>query len=141
MAIASNLVRQNVRISIKGQRSRWFYPDERLTPEHCEKMRNIDISERGVAHSRYGYEPYTEKTLAESGTSNYTSNSITGLNSVTYSDGENRRVVIGSTVANPGDGVTKMWNDPGNGATIYLAGMMLDLAFYSLKINFGFQTE
>ena len=128
MAIASNLVRQNVRISrqavtsqifrIKGQRSRWFYPDERLTPEHCEKMRNIDISERGVAHSRYGYEPYTEKTLAESGTSNYTSNSITGLNSVTYSDGENRRVVIGSTVANPGDGVTKMWNDPGNGATI-----------------------
>jgi len=128
MAIASNLVRQNVRISrqavtsqifrVKGQRSRWFYPDERLTPEHCEKMRNIDISERGVAHSRYGYEPYTEKTLAESGTSNYTDYNITGLNSVTYADGENRRVVIASTNANPGSGTTKMWEDSGNGATI-----------------------
>ena len=128
MAIASNLVRQNVRISrqavtspifrIKGQRSRWFYPDERLTPEHCEKMRNIDISERGVAHSRYGYEPYTEKTLAESGTSNYSDYSITGLKSVTYADGNNRRIVIGSTSANPGAGTTKMWEDQGNGATI-----------------------
>ena len=81
-------------------------------------MRNIDISERGVAHSRYGYEPYTEKTLAESGTSNYTGYNITGLKSVTYADGNNRRVVIASTNANPGSGTTKMWEDQGNGATI-----------------------
>jgi len=128
MAIASNLVRQNVRISqqavtspvfrIKGQRSRWFYPDQRLTPEHAERMRNIDISERGVAHSRYGYEPYTEKTLTKDSTSNYTGYSITGLNSVTYADGNNRRVILGSTVANPGAGTTKMWNDLGDGGTI-----------------------
>jgi hypothetical protein len=120
MAIASNLVRQNVRISrqavtspifrVKGQRSRWFYPDQRLTPEHCEKMLNIDISERGVAHSRYGYEPYTEFSL--SGTSNYNGYSITGLKEVTYSNGDTRRVVVGTSSAT-GSAVTAMWYDRG----------------------------
>ena len=120
MAIASNLVRQNLRISqqaitspifrIKGQRSRWFYPDERLTPEHCEKMINIDISERGVAHSRFGYEPFTEFSL--SGTSNYNGYTITGLKEVTYSSGDTRRVVVGTSSAT-GSPVTAMWQDQG----------------------------
>jgi len=149
MAIASNLVRQNLRVSqqtvtspifrIKGQRSRWFYPDARLTPEHAEVMRNIDISERGVAHSRYGYTAYTESTLTKDDTSNYNGYAITGLQSVTFADGSNRRVVLGTSAATGSD-VTAMWNDPGGvGQTITnLTGSDTLTADYDTRFTYAF---
>ena len=66
---------------VRGQRSRWFYPDQRLTPEHCEVMRNIDLSERGVAHSRFGYGDYTTQGQLSP------SESVVGIKEVTYSSG------------------------------------------------------
>ena len=108
MATASNLINQNVRISsqattspifrIKGQRSRWFYPDERLTPEHAEIMRNIDISERGVAHSRYGYELYSSSQVE---------NNPVGLHEVKFRSGDTRYVVVTPTKIYNDDGTTR----------------------------------
>lgn len=49
---------------IRGQRSRWRYPDQRLTPEHCEILRDVNISERGVTDSRYGTTLYSTSQLA-----------------------------------------------------------------------------
>lgn len=76
---------------IRGQRSRWFYPDQRLTPEHCEIMRNIDLSERGVAHSRYGYGDYTNQGQLTGG------EPVTGLKEIVYSNGTKKRVVVTPT--------------------------------------------
>jgi hypothetical protein len=50
---------------IRGQRSRWQYPDERLTPEHCEELTNINLSEFGYADVRGGYTKYNATILAE----------------------------------------------------------------------------
>jgi len=73
---------------VRGQRSRWFYPDQRLTPEHCEVMRNIDLSERGVAHSRFGYGDYTTQGQLSP------SESVVGIKEVTYSSGTKKRVIV-----------------------------------------------
>lgn len=48
---------------IRGQMSRWVYPDPRLTPEHCEVLRDVNISERGVTQSRYGSTAYNSTAL------------------------------------------------------------------------------
>ena len=77
-------------IRIKGQRSRWFYPDQRLTPQYCEIMRNIDLSERGVAHSRYGYAKYNDTQLTGG-------EAVTGLVETTFANGDKKRVVVTPT--------------------------------------------
>lgn len=71
---------------VKGQRSRWFYPDERLTPEYCEVLRNVNISERGAAHSRLGYGLYSATQLAGG-------EAVTLLKEVTFANGSIKRVV------------------------------------------------
>ena len=43
---------------IRGQRSRWKYPNPNLSPEYCEVLTNVNVSEEGVAKSRFGYVKY-----------------------------------------------------------------------------------
>ena len=43
---------------IRGQQSRYRYPDERMTPEQCVKLTNINKSEFGTADTRAGLEKY-----------------------------------------------------------------------------------
>jgi hypothetical protein len=51
---------------IRGQRSRWRYPDQRLTPEHCSKLRNVNLSEFGNADVRFGYSLYNPVAIPSS---------------------------------------------------------------------------
>ena len=45
---------------IRGQRSRWKYPNPNLSPEYCEVLTNVNVSEEGVAKSRFGYVKYND---------------------------------------------------------------------------------
>ena len=85
---------------VKGQRSRWHYPDSRLTPEHCEILRDVNISERGVAESRYGYAAYNATQLpgGEIGV---------GLWQGEFADGSTRQVVVTPTAVYSDDGTTR----------------------------------
>lgn len=71
---------------IRGQRSNWRYPNERLTPEHTVKMRDINLSERGTADSRLGYELYNSTVLPSS-------EAVVGLIQETFSTGTGELVV------------------------------------------------
>ena len=48
---------------VMGQRSRWSYPNQRATPEHCEVLRDINLSESGRAEVRSGYSLYNQTAL------------------------------------------------------------------------------
>ena len=50
--------------TIKGQRSRWLYPHERLDPESTQTLTNINLSERGAAEVRKGYTTYNSTQLS-----------------------------------------------------------------------------
>ena len=84
---------------IRGQMSRWKYPDpyNRLTPEHCEILTNVNISERGIAESRNGYVKYNNATLTGGET-------VVGLWQGKFSNGETKQVVVTPT---------KVYSDPG----------------------------
>ena len=86
---------------VKGQRSRWYYPDERLTPEHCEILRNVDISERGVAHGRLGYGAYNASQL-DGG------EAPMGFYEVTLANGDVKRVVVTRTKIYTDNGITRV---------------------------------
>lgn len=75
---------------IKGQRSKWRYPDNRLTPEFCEILRDVNISERGVASSRPGYILYNSTSLPSGET-------VVGLFDLKFANGDVKRVVITPT--------------------------------------------
>ena len=51
---------------VRGQVSRWNYPHTRLTPEHCEILQDVNISEEGVAQSRYGTAKYNTALITTS---------------------------------------------------------------------------
>lgn len=45
---------------IRGQNSRWTYPNaDKLTPDQCTKLRNVNLSEAGICESRRGYENWS----------------------------------------------------------------------------------
>lgn len=85
---------------IKGQRSRWRYPDERLTAEHCEILRDVNISERGVVESRNGYTYYNTTQLSGD-------ERATGLYQATFSSGTTTSLVVTSTAVFTDDGTTR----------------------------------
>lgn len=66
---------------VKGQRSRWDYPHERVTPEHCLILENINLTERGLADSRFGASKWNSTILANS-------ESSVGIRQQTYSTGQ-----------------------------------------------------
>ena len=75
---------------IRGQRSRWRYPDQRLTAEHCEVLRDVNISERGVTDSRYG-------TLAYNATQLAGGEAVVGLWEGVFVAGVTKRVIVTPT--------------------------------------------
>lgn len=85
---------------IKGQKSNWRYPDPRLTPEDCEVLRNVNLSERGTANSRTGYVLYNSTQLSggEAGV---------GLFQETFKSGTEKRLVATRTKMYTDDGSTR----------------------------------
>lgn len=84
---------------IRGQKSRWRYPDQRLTPENCILLDNINLSPHGSADSRYGFVRYNSTQLT--GTE-----AVIGLIEHTYSTGT-YRIVVTPTKVYLDDGTTR----------------------------------
>ena len=85
---------------IEGQKSRWRYPDPRLSPSNCEVMTNINLSEFGSADSRYGYKLYAPTALAAS-------EPVTGLWQETFKSGTTRNVITTPDKVYVDDGTTR----------------------------------
>lgn len=85
---------------IRGQRSRWRYPDERLTPEHCEILRDVNISDRGAPETRYGYAAYNSTQYAGG-------EAIVGIWQGTFADDTERVVIVTPTKVYVDDGTTR----------------------------------
>jgi len=85
---------------IEGQKSRWRYPDPRLTANNCEVLTNVNLGEFGSADSRYGYELYNSTTLPNS-------EPVAGLWQETFKDGTTRNVVLTLDKAYVDDGTTR----------------------------------
>ena len=86
---------------VRGQRSRWYYPNENLTPEHCELLRNVNITERGTALRRYGYQLYNSAQFSEG------SKSVTGLAQQTWKTNGAQQVECGGTKVYANNGTTR----------------------------------
>ena len=71
---------------VRGQVSRWNYPHTRLTPEHCEILQDVNISEEGVAQSRYGTAKYNTAQVTGGATP-------TGLYQVKFANGTEENIV------------------------------------------------
>jgi len=87
---------------IRGQKSRWKYPDQRLTPEHCEELTNINLSEFGQADSRYGYTNYNVEGSVLSG-----SEHVVGLRTFNFRTQGKRNVIVTPTKSYNDDGTTR----------------------------------
>ena len=86
---------------IRGQKSRWKYPNPNLSPENCEILTNVNISEEGVAKSRFGYEKFSGTVIPDG-------EMATGLWQGTFADGTTRQVVLTPD---------KAYSDPGGVAS------------------------
>jgi len=87
--VASGAVTSGI-VRIRGQMSRWRYPHPDLTPEHCTILQNVNLTERGVASSRYGYGKYCSAVLAGP-------ERPVGLWQGMFASGETRQVVVTPT--------------------------------------------
>jgi hypothetical protein len=76
----------------RGQRTS-FYPDPALTAEHCETMRNVNLSDRGAVGRRHGYAPYNINQITETAVAV----PVVGLHQQAYSTGETRNIVVAGT--------------------------------------------
>jgi len=93
---------------ISGQRSRWVYPDPRLTPEHSEVLRDVNISQRGIAQSRFGYDEYNATQLSGG-------EAAVGLWQGTFKSGTTKQVIVTPT---------KVYSDTGT-ARVNITGSSL----------------
>lgn len=84
---------------IKGQKSRWRYPDPRLTPEDTVLIRDINLSEFGTADSRNGYTKYNATTLSGS-------EAVVGLIQETFTTGTHQFVITPTKIYHD-DGTTR----------------------------------
>jgi len=75
---------------IKGQRSTPVYPDPRLTPEHCEILRDVDIGQRGIVQSRFGYDTYNPTVLPSA-------ERALGMWQGKFSNGDEKQVIVTRT--------------------------------------------
>lgn len=109
--VSPNVVTSPV-FQIRGQKSRWKYPDQRQTPENCEQLTNVNLSEFGVADSRYGYTAYNTTTLPSSehvmglkqfGFRSATRNVVVTPDACYSDDGTTRTVLTGSTLTGSND--------------------------------------
>jgi len=85
---------------VRGQRARWRYPNDNITPEYCVILHNVDITERGTARVRYGYDKYSQSQLTGG-------EAVLGLYEATFSSGTVRRYVVTPTKIYIDDGTTR----------------------------------
>lgn len=50
---------------VAGQKSRWMFPNPKLTAEDCRTLKNVSLTERGTAQTRLGYEKYDSVQYAD----------------------------------------------------------------------------
>ena len=93
---------------IRGQRARWRYPHDRLAPENCTVLQNVNLSERGTAESRAGYDYYNSTVLSGG-------EAVVGLYEATFAAGTTKRVVVTPT---------KVYTDTGS-ARVNITGSAL----------------
>jgi hypothetical protein len=98
---------------VRGQMAQWRYPDPfgRLTPEFALQLRDMNLSERGSADVRRGYELYNLTQLAGAETvvgineSNYSAHGVQRLictpTKVYTDNGTTRQDITGSVTWNP----------------------------------------
>tara|TARA_R110000824_G_scaffold134125_4_gene297044 strand:+ start:549 stop:2099 length:1551 start_codon:yes stop_codon:yes gene_type:complete len=85
---------------VKGQMSRWRYPDQRLTPENPTLLTNVNLTERGQAATRFGYRPYNSVVLPSSAPA-------VGFKQITFPGNSVREVVPTSSKIYADDGTTR----------------------------------
>ena len=86
---------------VRGQRSGYTYPHEQLLPEYCEILRDVNISERGIAQSRYGTALYNSTVLPSS-------EIAVGLWQGTFANGDVKQVVVTPTKVYSDNGTTRV---------------------------------
>ena len=86
--------------TIKGQRSRWLYPHERLDPESTQTLTNINLSERGAAEVRKGYTTYNSTQLSGG-------EAVTGLIQANWKGTGLKQLVVTPTKVYIDDGTTR----------------------------------
>jgi len=85
---------------VRGQRSRWRYPHDRLTPEHCRVLENCNLSERGTAARRKGHTKWNSTAAA-------LSEAIVGLFQRSWDGGGQNELVITPLKVYVDDGTTQ----------------------------------
>ena len=86
---------------LRGQKSRWRYPDPRVGPEDCIKLENVDLSRRGTVRSRRGWTKYNSTVLAGS-------EQAVGLWRGEFSSGATKTVVVTPTAVYSDNGTTRV---------------------------------
>lgn len=86
---------------IRGQ-SALVYPDQRLTPEHCVLLRNINIGENSLATTRNGYDEFNTAQITETAVAK----AITGLFQFPFKAGT-KNVEMAGTKIYADDGTTR----------------------------------
>lgn len=106
---------------VRGQRSNWRYPDQRLTAEHTEELTNVNLSLQGSARSRYGYTTYNGTVLASS-------QMATGLIQAKWSTGLQQLVVT----------PTKVYWDTGSARTDITGSLSLNAGGNDDRVRWTF---
>lgn len=98
---------------IRGQHSKVYYPDPKVSPETCQKIRDVNISERGAAIVRRGYEDYSGAGDVAG------SEAVTGMIQENFSTGQ-ARIFTTPTKVYLDDGTTR--DDITGSLTLTVAG-------------------
>lgn len=85
---------------LRGQRDRWLYPNERLTPENTLKMRNINLSENGSGVMRGGYDKWSSTQIAGS-------EAGVGLFQADFRDHGTQQIIVTPTKVYTDNGTTR----------------------------------
>jgi len=99
--IEPNLVTSPQTYRIRGQSS-LIYPDQRLTPEHCITLSNINIGENNLATTRSGYSEYNTAQITETAVAK----ALTGLFQFPFK-AATRQVEMAGTKIYADDGTTR----------------------------------
>lgn len=92
---------------VRGQKSRWVYPDRRLTAEDAARLENINLTENGSGQTRFGYDLYAATALPGN-------EAVTGFSRFAYPTHGTQTVVCGTTKIYTDNGTTR--KDITNGA-------------------------
>jgi len=86
---------------VQGQKSRWRYPDRHLTPEDCEELYNVNLSDQGSADSRLGMVLYNDTQITGE-------EAVVGIWEGDFRTTGTKRLVVTPTKVYSDDGTTRV---------------------------------